>query len=185
MDKSPLRRLMEPWRLLPVLTTTTSPDLDEQLGKLIDKLRRRGVLERTWLIVVSDHGESFGEHSGIFCHGSSLYQTELHVPLLIVPLAGKAARQVVKEAGQSARPGSDDRRHHRSVYWLAVSGAIHWLVSGTGHPTVTAPAIIRRSRAGRGGAQPERTRQSRFLRCIPTNLAAGSDERCRVVLHPP
>ena len=57
-------------------------DLDEQLGSLFDELRARGVLERTWLIITSDHGESFGEHAGVFCHGSSLYQTELHVPLL-------------------------------------------------------------------------------------------------------
>ena len=72
-------------------------DLDEQLGKLVDELDRRGVLERTWLIITSDHGESFGEHAGIFCHGKSLYETELHVPLLVVPPGGGATKQVVKE----------------------------------------------------------------------------------------
>jgi arylsulfatase A-like enzyme len=72
-------------------------DLDEQLGKLLDELRRRGVLERTWLFIASDHGESFGEHDGVFCHGTSLYQTELHVPLLIVPPGGSATAQVIKE----------------------------------------------------------------------------------------
>ncbi len=71
-------------------------DLDEQVGKLLDRLRRQGVLDRTWLIIASDHGESFGEHLGVFCHGTSLYQTELHVPLLIVPPGGAAGR-VVKE----------------------------------------------------------------------------------------
>jgi arylsulfatase A-like enzyme len=60
-------------------------DLDEQVGKLIDALDRRGVLENTWLIIVSDHGESFGEHPNVFCHGSSLYDTEVRVPLLIIP----------------------------------------------------------------------------------------------------
>ncbi len=60
-------------------------DLDEQVGKLIDRLDRGGILEHTWLIVVSDHGESFGEHPNIFCHGSSLFETELRVPLLIIP----------------------------------------------------------------------------------------------------
>ena len=65
-------------------------DLDEQLGSLFDELNMRGVLERTWLIITSDHGESFGEHAGVFCHGSSLYQTELHVPLLIIPPGGSA-----------------------------------------------------------------------------------------------
>jgi arylsulfatase A-like enzyme len=72
-------------------------DLDEQLGVLFDELARRGILERTWLIVVSDHGESFGEHEGVFCHGSSLYQTEVHVPLLIVPPVGAAVKRVIKE----------------------------------------------------------------------------------------
>lgn len=70
--------------------------LDEYLGRLTDELGRRGVLERTWVVIAGDHGESFGEHPGIFCHGMSLYQTELHVPLLIVPpgSSGLAARRV-------------------------------------------------------------------------------------------
>jgi arylsulfatase A-like enzyme len=73
-------------------------DLDEQIGILLDKLRRKGMLDRTWLIIAADHGESFGEHTGIFCHGTSLYQSELHVPLLIIPPGGTGAKQVVKEA---------------------------------------------------------------------------------------
>ena len=72
-------------------------DLDEQVGRLIDRLSRRGLLDRTWLIVVADHGESFGEHPGVFCHGTSLYQTELHVPLLIVPPGAGTPKRVVKE----------------------------------------------------------------------------------------
>jgi arylsulfatase A-like enzyme len=72
-------------------------DLDEQLGVLLDELQRRGVLDRTWLFITADHGESFGEHAGIFSHGTSLYQTELHVPLLIVPPGGRAAKRAVKE----------------------------------------------------------------------------------------
>ncbi len=72
-------------------------DLDEQLGSLYDELDERGLLERTWLVITSDHGESFGEHAGVFCHGSSLYQTELRVPLLIIPPGGSAPKQVVRE----------------------------------------------------------------------------------------
>jgi arylsulfatase A-like enzyme len=72
-------------------------DLDEQLGMLVDELERQGILERTWLIVAADHGESFGEHEGVFCHGTSLYQTEVHVPLLIVPPGGISAKNVVTE----------------------------------------------------------------------------------------
>jgi arylsulfatase A-like enzyme len=60
-------------------------DLDESLGELIDELKRRAVLDRTWIIVVADHGESFGEHPDVVQHGTSLYQTEVHVPLLFIP----------------------------------------------------------------------------------------------------
>ena len=60
-------------------------DLDEQLGRLLDELERRGVLKSTWLIITSDHGESFGEQPGVFIHGTSLYQPQIHVPLVIVP----------------------------------------------------------------------------------------------------
>ncbi|MFI5455378.1 MAG: sulfatase [Isosphaerales bacterium] len=73
-------------------------DLDEQLGRLIDELERRAVLEWTWVIIAADHGESFGEHPRVFRHGGSLYQTELHVPLVIIPPAGGPTKQVVTEA---------------------------------------------------------------------------------------
>ncbi len=72
-------------------------DLDEQLGKLVDELDRRGIMEKTWLIVTSDHGESFGEHPGVFIHGGSLYDTELHVPLLIIPPGNSAPNRTVRE----------------------------------------------------------------------------------------
>jgi arylsulfatase A-like enzyme len=72
-------------------------DLDEQLGRLIDELDRRSILERTWVIITSDHGESFGEQSGMFWHGTSLYQTQIQVPLVIIPPAGGPSRRVVTE----------------------------------------------------------------------------------------
>ena len=72
-------------------------NLDEHLGRLIDELERRRVLERTWVIVTADHGESFGENPGVFWHGTSLYQAQLHVPLVIVPPAGGPSPRVVTE----------------------------------------------------------------------------------------
>ncbi len=72
-------------------------DLDEQLGRLFDELGRRAVLDKTWVIIAADHGESFGEHAGVFCHGTSLYQTELHVPLVIIPPGGSPSKRVVTE----------------------------------------------------------------------------------------
>jgi arylsulfatase A-like enzyme len=72
-------------------------DLDEQLGGLIDELDRRSLLERTWVIITADHGESFGEKPGVFWHGTSLYETQLHVPLVIIPPAGGPSPRVVTE----------------------------------------------------------------------------------------
>jgi arylsulfatase A-like enzyme len=71
--------------------------LDEQLGELIDELERRGLLERTWVIITSDHGESFGEHPGVFVHGTTLFQTERHVPLVVIPPGGAPSPRVVTE----------------------------------------------------------------------------------------
>jgi arylsulfatase A-like enzyme len=72
-------------------------DLDEQLGMLVDELDRCGILEKTWLIITADHGESFGEHPGVFVHGGSLYDTEVHVPLVIIPPGSGAPGKTVSE----------------------------------------------------------------------------------------
>lgn len=60
---------------------------DAQIGRLWDELRARGVLDHTWFIVTSDHGEEFWEHQS-FLHGHSLYDELLRVPLVVVPPLG-------------------------------------------------------------------------------------------------
>ena len=39
--------------------------LDTRLGELVDELQRRGVLDRTIVIVTADHGEGLGEHEPV------------------------------------------------------------------------------------------------------------------------
>lgn len=56
--------------------------LDSELGLLFEELERRGVADRTLVIVTADHGEEFGEH-GLYDHGNSLYLESVRVPLLI------------------------------------------------------------------------------------------------------
>lgn len=55
---------------------------DTNLGETLDALRESGVLDRALLIVLSDHGEEFGEHGGWF-HGQSVYEEMIRVPLLV------------------------------------------------------------------------------------------------------
>ena len=70
--------------------------LDEQLGALFDELQRRGILDRTLVIITSDHGEGLGEHA-LFMHGESLYRTEIRVPLLILTPSHRPSGAVVRE----------------------------------------------------------------------------------------
>jgi arylsulfatase A-like enzyme len=56
--------------------------LDMRIGALLRELDRRKMLDRTLVVVTSDHGEEFGEHK-LFGHGNSLYLPSLHVPLIV------------------------------------------------------------------------------------------------------
>lgn len=55
---------------------------DEYIAALIAGLRERGLWEDALVVLVSDHGESFAEHT-YWEHGLEQYQTTLHVPLLV------------------------------------------------------------------------------------------------------
>jgi arylsulfatase A-like enzyme len=67
--------------------------LDEQLGRLLDQLRRQGLLDNTVVIITSDHGEAFGDH-GHLGHGPSLHLDEIGVPLVILSPGAPAGRVV-------------------------------------------------------------------------------------------
>jgi arylsulfatase A-like enzyme len=58
--------------------------LDAQVGALLDSLEARGELDRTVVIITSDHGEEFGEHDGVMGHGGSLFMPALRVPLIVL-----------------------------------------------------------------------------------------------------
>ncbi len=72
--------------------------VDSQVGRLLEVLRRAGVEERTIVIVVSDHGESLGEH-GESTHGLLLYEATLRVPLLMAGPGVPAGRVVEERVG--------------------------------------------------------------------------------------
>jgi len=55
---------------------------DHQVGRLLEALEARGLMEETLTVVSSDHGESLGEHHYYFDHGRFGFQTCLKVPLI-------------------------------------------------------------------------------------------------------
>ncbi|MFC6906146.1 sulfatase [Halalkalicoccus tibetensis] len=56
--------------------------LDAKIGEFVDALKDAGEWEDTVLIVCGDHGENVGDH-GFFGHQYNVYDTLLHVPLVI------------------------------------------------------------------------------------------------------
>lgn len=66
--------------------------VDGEVHRLLEHARSR--LERDLIVVVAaDHGEEFRDHGGVY-HGSTLYDEQIRVPLL-VHAPGLAARRVV------------------------------------------------------------------------------------------
>jgi arylsulfatase A-like enzyme len=60
--------------------------VDRALARLVDGLA--AFARPTLLVVTADHGEEFGEHGGAY-HGSSLYDEQLRVPLVVALLGGE------------------------------------------------------------------------------------------------
>ena len=56
--------------------------LDEQLGKLLDRLSEKLGPENTIVAILSDHGESLGERNKFF-HGEDLYAPAMNIPFLV------------------------------------------------------------------------------------------------------
>ncbi|MCP5108087.1 MAG: sulfatase-like hydrolase/transferase, partial [bacterium] len=54
---------------------------DEAVGKIVEALKSRGLLENTLVVIVGDHGEAFGEHNE-YGHGIFCYDEALKVPLI-------------------------------------------------------------------------------------------------------
>jgi choline-sulfatase len=67
--------------------------VDEAIGHILEVLRRRGLLDRTLVVLVADHGESLGEH-GEMSHAVLLYSATLRVPLIVRDPRDLAPRRV-------------------------------------------------------------------------------------------
>ena len=65
--------------------------VDSAIGTVVESLRKTGILDKTLIVVVGDHGEALGEHKEIE-HGLFLYEAAMRVPLLFVsPCSARSA----------------------------------------------------------------------------------------------
>jgi arylsulfatase A-like enzyme len=67
--------------------------LDEHVGDLVAELKRRGVYDDALIVFTADHGEEFHEHDG-WWHGTTLYDEQIGVPLIVKPPRGGQGRVV-------------------------------------------------------------------------------------------
>lgn len=67
--------------------------VDDQIKRLHDALKERGLLEGTVFIITSDHGEGLGNHN-FAGHGEYIYEEQLRVPLLFWRAGLKQKRSV-------------------------------------------------------------------------------------------
>ncbi len=67
---------------------------DYSIGRLVNEIETLGLSDRTVFVIISDHGECFGEHNftefgydknkACTFHGKTLYEEEIHIPFIIV-----------------------------------------------------------------------------------------------------
>ena len=62
--------------------------VDSQLARFFSYLRRNKLYRSSAIVLVSDHGESLGQH-GEREHGFFLYSPTTHVPLIVKPASGR------------------------------------------------------------------------------------------------
>ena len=59
---------------------------DHAIGLVLQALREKGLMDNTWIVYTSDHGEMLGDHR--FCQKSVFYEGALNVPLIVRPPGG-------------------------------------------------------------------------------------------------
>ncbi|MBX3251368.1 MAG: sulfatase-like hydrolase/transferase, partial [Myxococcales bacterium] len=96
---------------------------DAELGRLFAELERRGLSEDTVVVLVSDHGEAFGEHNNQG-HSFTLYEEEIRSVLMI------------------AAPGVEPRRVHEPVSLLDVAPTVRNLLGLTAPTRVAGRSLV-------------------------------------------
>jgi arylsulfatase A-like enzyme len=65
--------------------------LDEQFGRVLDKLDELGIADETVVAFAVDHGEMLGAH-GFFDKGPYFYEEIMHIPLIVRDPLGRVPR---------------------------------------------------------------------------------------------
>ncbi|HEX6852404.1 MAG TPA: sulfatase-like hydrolase/transferase [Candidatus Polarisedimenticolaceae bacterium] len=120
--------------------------VDNEVGRVLRALTELGALDDTLIVVAGDHGEGLGDHREP-THKNLVYQSTMHVPLIVKP-PGRSVARVVEEPvslvdlmptvldyagvpapaevqGVSLRPAiAGDAATRRPLYFESLAGAL-------------------------------------------------------------
>jgi arylsulfatase A-like enzyme len=77
MEREPVPDQYDLGRYLNVLHET-----DRHLERLFETIRRDGLADDTLIVVVGDHGQAFGYPHNTYIQGRTVYEEDVHVPLM-------------------------------------------------------------------------------------------------------
>ncbi len=101
---------------------------DQQFGRFVAELKKRGIYDDALIFFVGDHGEEFLDHGG-WLHGRSVFDELIHVPM------------IVKFAGNQGA-------NSRVAQMVALSDVLPTVLEACGMPVPDPPAIIGRPLQG-------------------------------------
>ena len=70
------------WREIVGLYYDYTTMIDQQIGRVLDRLEQLGLADNTIVVFASDHGDMIGSHGGLFDKGF-MYQEAYRVPLIV------------------------------------------------------------------------------------------------------
>jgi arylsulfatase A-like enzyme len=132
--------------------------LDDQLGRLLEALRVRGVLDNTLVIITSDHGEAFGDHF-VYLHGTGLYMDQIAVPLVMLAPKGPAGITVTTPVSLRDLPATvvDQLDLSAGSPFPGYSLASLWSTAPGQPPAQITPALTELAHANAFKPQPQAT----------------------------
>jgi uncharacterized protein (TIRG00374 family) len=74
--------------------------VDGSVGELVAELRKAGIFDDTALVITADHGEEFQDHGG-WWHGTTLYDEQIDVPLVVKWPRAVDATPIARAPGQA------------------------------------------------------------------------------------
>lgn len=91
---------VEEWKLMTMRYYANVTWIDDMMGRTLNALKKKGLLENAIIIYTSDHGEMLGEHYYRF-NKYNLYDASVRVPMI---LAGSALPKSVKRNSINSIP---------------------------------------------------------------------------------